>query len=257
MSINSMWPIIMLIISAFIGYLFSRRSKQNDMFINQLTNSYENAYFPIYMIMKKIKEEDHESKRLELLEEFIGSYNSHDSAIKSIASTFLLDKFFKLINEYMEFSKQNDESKKNSLWKEFNSFYEIIYNEFWEAHDILYKDYIVSKSLIWKNPFVRLLIETSVLLYNTASFLLYISAFVLYISIWNHFHSLNIIPNWWTLFDSFLLFFVSLMLQGFMMLISSWYLSLRNRRKRDKLLNFIKGKTKNKILNGILKFLLE
>lgn len=77
----------------------------------------------------------------------------------------------------------------------FEEFYKMIESEFWDAHDIIYKDYLKSKKLINNNPFVRIFMELSVLLYNITTFLLYVSFVVLYFSTWKYFKPMSVLPN--------------------------------------------------------------
>ena len=252
-SIKDLWPIFMLLLSALIGYQFSRRSKGNDLFLESLTKSYENAYFPMYIRLKKIKNQD-EDQKLELLKEFFETYNSYESTLKLLASASLLEWFFDMNQKYIVFSKEGDESSKEVFWKSFEDFYIKIENEFWEAHEIIYKDYFISKTLIKKNPFLRIFMELSILLYKITTFLLYLCGFILYLSIWNHFNPLKIFPSSWTVRDSILLFLGALFLQSFMLIISSWYISIRNKRK-TKFLSKKLAEKANKVWQSIIRFI--
>ncbi|ODA41816.1 hypothetical protein [Desulfosporosinus sp. BG] len=253
MVIKNMWPIIMLLLSALIGYQFSRRSKGNDLFLESLTKSYENVYFPMYIRLKKIKEQNDEQK-LELLEEFFKGYYSYESTIKLIAPVSLLERFFDIYLKYLVFTRQRDESSKENLWKNFEDFYVSIENEFWEAHEIIYKDYFISKALIKKNPFLGIIMELSILLFNITTFLLYLTGSILYFSIWNYFQSLSIFPVWWTLKDAILLFLCTLVIQSFMLIISSWYVAMRNKRTNGLLSKKLEKRAK-KIWQGIIRLI--
>ena len=252
-SVKDLWPIFMLLLTALIGYQFSRRSKRNDLFLEGLTKSYENAYFPMYMRVKNIKDQD-EDRKLELFKEFVESYNSYESTLKLLASASLLEWFFDIHQKYLVFSRQGDESSKEVFWKSFEDFYVMIENEFWEAHEIIYKDYSISKTLINKNPFLRIFMELSILLYNITTFLLYLCGFILYLSIWNNLKPSNIFPSWWTVKNSVLLFLGALFLQLFMLIVSSWYVSIRNKRKTRLLLKKLEEKAK-KVWQSIIRFI--
>ena len=230
MNISDLWPILIALLSAFIGYQFSRRAKGNDSFIVELTKSYENSYYPMYIQMKTIKEYEME-QRDQLVKEFIEFYSLPSSTTKSIASTSLLEMFFELRQKYLDFVKDNDEVIRQAFWESFEVFYSALENEFWQAHYIIYKDYHVFKTLITKNQLLRILMELSILVYNVTTFLLYITGFVLYLSIWNYFKPLSIFPSWWTVKHSLFLSLEAILAQLVMLTISSWYVSLRNKRK--------------------------
>ncbi len=223
---------VLVAFSAFFVYQFGRRSKGSDSFLENLIKSYDNVYYPMYMVLKNIKESLID-EREQLVLDYFKVHSSSDSSLKLIASTFVLERYFDLERKYKSSFANQDELSKSEFWKSFDSFYIIIENEFWEAHDIIYKDYLKIKILINKNPLLRILMEISVLVYNLMTFAVYSALVITYLSVWNSFTPISIFPNWWEIKHALFLLLVVLMLYGFMLMISSWYIATRNKRKSE------------------------
>jgi len=114
MTIKDFLPIVIPLISAAGGYQFSRRSKGNDMFLDGLSKSYENVYYPMYVQMKKIKELEI-NDRDEIINEFFERYNSDVSTTKFIASTFILEWYLEMYQKYEVYTKTRDETCKAAI----------------------------------------------------------------------------------------------------------------------------------------------
>ena len=229
---KDLWSVVLVAFSAFFVYQFGRRSKGIDSFLESLNYSYENLYYPMYMVLKNIKERPI-SEREQLVSDYFKIYSSSDSNLKLIASTFILEKYFDLEKKYKNSFANQDELIRSGFWKCFDSYYLIIENEFWEAHDIIYKDYLKSKTIINRNPLLRILMEISVLVYNVITFAVYTILAIMYLSIWNLFTPISIFPSWWEIKHAIFLLLVVLILYGFVLMISSWYVFAGNKRKSE------------------------
>ncbi|OLN32606.1 hypothetical protein [Desulfosporosinus metallidurans] len=118
---KNLWSIVLVAFSAFFVYQFGRRSKGSDSFLESLNNSYENLYYPMYMMLKNIKEKPI-SEREQLVSDYFKIYSSSDSNLKLIASTFILEKYFDLEKKYKSSFGNQDELIRSEFWKCFDSF---------------------------------------------------------------------------------------------------------------------------------------
>ncbi|MDD4569105.1 MAG: hypothetical protein PHE70_03130 [Tepidanaerobacteraceae bacterium] len=242
---KDLWSIFLALFSAFIVYQFGRRSKGMDSFLDSLIRSYENVYYPIYIILKKIdRVRSDESEQL--ITDFFKEYSLPDSSLKLIASTFILEWYFDLEQKYINLLKNTNEINRSEFWKSFDSFYIMIEDEFWQAHDIIYKDYYKFKSLVYKNPFLKMLMEISIFFYNVTLFVVYVAMTIVVVSIYNYFIPITIFPKWWKIHYGILILMVAFILYGFALILSSWYVSNQNKRK---------SKLTKKINNCIEKYL--
>jgi len=126
---KDLWSVVLVAFSAFFVYQFGRRSKGIDSFLESLNYSYENLYYPMYMVLKNIKERPI-NEREPLVSDYFKIYSSSDSNLKLIASTFILEKYFDLEKKYKSSFTNQDELDRSEFWKCFDSYYLFIENEF-------------------------------------------------------------------------------------------------------------------------------
>lgn len=221
------FPVALAVLSGFIGYRFNGRLKEQESFIQLLSKSYSDIYFPMYIRLEQINAEMDIIKRVNLLRNFFEMFSTPDSNIKLIASSEILEFY---INLKKTFDSLND-IKDSGFWKQVVHLSTLIENECWDAHDIIYKDHLKFKTLINKNPLIRFVMELGVYALHLTGFMLWVSVLILYFTLCNYFEPINIVPSWWKVKDAILLFLMTFGLYLFVMVISSWYLSSRNRRK--------------------------
>ncbi|MGG1554575.1 hypothetical protein [Paenibacillus ferrarius] len=227
--------IIIAVITAFVGYQFNFRAKRREVFLKEISNSYNEVYFPMYELLRNIELTEEKATQLLLLDEFFKLYRGHESKVRFIGTWSNLEYFYEFELAYKSYKLVQNRSNEIELFDKFKSFNTMIHNEFWEAHAVIYEDHLKFKSLSNKNPFVVGIFEIIIFLENIISFLVWVSVFIIYVSICNHFAHWSAIPVWWNISNSIVLFFVTL---GFWVLIKS--ISSQIIKKNRKKLSVVK-----------------
>lgn len=88
--------IIIALITAYIGYQFNHTSKKREAFLKELNNSYNEVYSPMFEQLQRIIELEDKTIKMEQIDFFIEEYSGKNSKIRFIASSFLLEYFYKL-----------------------------------------------------------------------------------------------------------------------------------------------------------------
>lgn len=239
--------IIAAVITAFIGYQFNLRVKRSEYFLNELRNSYEELYFPMYMRIEAIKNTENDSMRKERLKDFFADYTNSSSNVKWLGTSETLAMYYVLCETY---SKCDSTDKAmNEFNIDFAQFSKKAEKEFWEAHDIIYKDHLRFKYLSHKNSFLVALIEGISILYNFTSFLIYLGLLLIYFAISQQFINLKGFPEEITVPISLLIFLIIVMTHSLVLMLSITFVTKKNTRS-EKYWPIIKQKILNKFASS-------
>ena len=200
-NIPSLWPILLALISGLIGYQFSRRGSEKDRFLDGLTKSYKEVYYPMHKWLVKILQTENKDAKDLLLKEFFSHYSSIDSDLKWMADFSLLKDYFDLEKWYLSLLPQQYDLFIENLTK----FSSSIKEEFHEAHSLIYLNYNRSKRIMEANPAKRILVEFILLVYYVSLFLTYLSLIYLFLSIVNWIQPVHLQSNWLSIYLAFLL----------------------------------------------------
>lgn len=234
--------IIIALITAYIGYQFNHTSKKREAFLKELTNSYNEVYSPMFEQLLLIMETEEKTKKLEQIESFMDEYSSKDSKIRFIASSFLLDYFYKLRGVYKKYKNENNRSNEKELLDEIKGLFVMIENEYWDAHDIIYENHKQFKSDSFNNPFLVFFGSILRIVYHLSVFLLWISAAIVYFTIAHKFSPIEWVPEWWNLATAVLIFLSAVMFFSIMLMFKEMIVK-KNRRDSNVVKN-LKGKIK-------------
>ncbi|WP_042196277.1 hypothetical protein [Paenibacillus camerounensis] len=224
--------IIIALITAYIGYQFNHTSKKREAFLKELTNSYNEVYSPMFEQLLIITETEDKTKKLEKIESFMDEYSSKDSKIRFIASSFLLDYFYKLRGVYKKYKNENNRSNEKELLDEIKGLFVMVENEYWDAHDIIYENHKQFKSDTFNNPIFVVLGSLFRILYHLSVFLFWISAVILYFTIAHLIVPLEWVPKWWNIYYGLLLLGMTTTVFAIMMMFKEMVMK-KNRRESN------------------------
>jgi len=237
--------IVVAITTAYIGYQFNLRSKKKDIFLKEISNSYNEVYFPMYELLSEINRVEEQTKKLELIVIFFDRFSGINSSARYIGSSKLLEKFFETRNMYFNYKINYSESNEHILLESIENFRKKIVKEFWDAHDIIYDEYLQLKADAFRNPFIVLTFNVLRGLYHLTTFSFIISLFLVYFTVWDTFTSERVFPEWWTIRYAIGTVFLILTIYGLMNSIKEIVI-IKNRRK---------SKVLNKIRDRVLKWI--
>ncbi|UKS29952.1 hypothetical protein LOZ80_13835 [Paenibacillus sp. HWE-109] len=191
--------IIIAAITAFIGYQFNFRAKRREVFLKEISISYNEVYFPMYELLRNIKATEEKATQLLLLDEFFQKFSGPESKVRFIGTGTKLEYYYEFELAYKKHETNQTRTNENELFQKFNLFNSMMNEEFWEAHEIIYEDHLKFKNLFNKNPFLIAIFELVNFVQNTINFFVWTSLFILYFSVWNNYQRWNVIPEWWSL----------------------------------------------------------
>ncbi|WP_044482062.1 hypothetical protein [Paenibacillus antibioticophila] len=236
--------IVIALITAYIGYQFNHTSKKREAFLKELTNSYNEVYSPMFEQLFIIMETEEKTAKLEQIESFMDEYSSKDSKIRFIASSFLLDYFYKLRGIYKKYKYENNRSNEKELLDQVKGLFVMIENEYWDAHDIIYENHKQFKSDSFNNPFLVFLGSILRIVYHLSAFLLWISAAVVYFTIAHIISPLEWVPEWWNITTAVLIFLAAVMFFSLMMMFRE--MVVKKNRRESRVVKNLKERIKKK-----------
>lgn len=237
--------IILAIITSFIGYQFSGRTKKREVFVNELSRSYNEVYFPIYELLKEIIKENDAELQIEKLNTFFQMYSGPESKIKYIGSTLLLESYYELRDHHRNYMLAQSEWSKDELFKKLTKFKEEIEDEFWDAHDIIYENHNQFKAESFQNPFIVITMNIVRYSYYLVTFSVWGSLVMLYLASWSEITKDNL-PTWWNIKNSITMLIISILLNICMLSVRSLVIK-KNRRKGELFRLFKKIRTNYKL----------
>ncbi|MBC2728636.1 hypothetical protein [Desulfosporosinus sp.] len=230
--------ILIAVITAYIGYKFNDRTKKKEKFIKELTNSYNEVYFPMYELLLNITKAEDSIQRDKLLEDFLVTYSGVDSKIRFIGTCSILEYFYDLRSTYNKYIKENKQNE-SILSEKLTNLLNMIETEFWDAHDIIYEDHIQFKDDSFKNPFLVVSLSILRVIYYFTSFALGLSFLVLYVVIWDRIIPVELLPKEVNFQSTIGLILFLTMVYGMMFTIKEFAVK-RNRRKSKSFKNIVR-----------------
>jgi hypothetical protein len=194
-----------------------------------------------------IMETEESMKKLERIESFMDEYSTIDSKIRFIASSFLLDYFFKLRVFYKKYKNENNRSNEKELMNKIKGLFNMIEDEYWNAHDIIYANHKQFTSNSFNNPFMVFFGGILRIVYHLSVFLVWITAVVVYFTIAHIISPLKWIPEWWNFPTAMLLFLSAVMFFSINLMFKEMIIKKNRRERESVVLKTLKGKIKNKV----------
>ncbi len=239
------------LITAYIAYYFNYISKKREIFLKELTNSYNEVYFPMYVELSTIESTEDRTTKLKLVESFIDENSTKESKVKFIGTTSVLQYFDDLKLIYKTYKLENNADNEKRLLESMSYFFENIKMEYLDAHDIIYENHLRFKSSSFINPFFSSFISIMRIGYHLSVFLVAISIAIVYFTFANKISSYGMFPP--TLMDiptSLLILCITVMLFA-IFLMTRGFIMQKNRRKSE-VLKKIKTKLKSRLLLKLL-----
>lgn len=227
--------ILLALITAFIGYQFSLRTKKKERFLKELSNSYNEIYFPLVEILQTIIKTENKEEKIKLLDGLFNKYSNPESKIRFIASSSILEFFYEFKEIYFKYKNEKTRKNEIQLMEKLHGFYYMIEDEYWDAHDIIYEDHVQFREDTFMNPFLVILFDIFRVFYYLTTFLLGISFFILYIAIWNKYFPLKSIPTDLNVVNAILIVLFITMIYGLMLLVKTF--AIKKNRRKSKIIN--------------------
>jgi hypothetical protein len=229
--------VVIAIVTGFIGYQFSLRTKRKDNFLKELTVNYTQLYYPMYERLRAIRKIEDANERNGWFNDFFTYYSNSESPIKLLGSTRTLESYFELHGLFKNMMKENTRVEALKFSDNLDSFRNSIEREFWNAHNVIYKDYKKFMDIEFRSPFFALTFEILVLTKQLIQYVLIITGLFLYFTLWNSFISkvpLEEVPVWFDLNFSIVLFVSTIVLYAVLSMYSSLVV-WDNRAKKNRL----------------------
>ncbi|MDR6726940.1 hypothetical protein J2W91_005465 [Paenibacillus amylolyticus] len=234
--------IIIALITAYIGYQFNHTSKKREAFLKELNNSYNEVYFPMFEQLQQIIELKDKTIKMEKVDFFMEEYSGKNSNIRFIASSFLLEYFYKLREVHIKYKQENNRINEKDLLKKIEGFHIMIENEYWDAHDIIYENHKQFVSDSFLNPFFVLIRSTLRVVYHLSVFLLWTSATLIYFTFAHIVSPLAWVPEWWNISIALLIFLGAVMSFGLMLMFKE--LLIKKNRRESRVVKKLKERLK-------------
>lgn len=235
--------ILIALITAYIGYQFNFRSKKREIFLKELSSSYNEIYFPMYRELLLIMEAEQKTKKLEMIDTFVHEHSGKESKVRSIASSSILEHFYKLRKAHINYQREMNRTNEIELLTLVEGLYSMMDTEFWNAHDTIYEDHTQFISDTFMNPFFVVLGSLFKILYHLSVFLFWICAVIVYFTISHMILPIDVIPDWWNIYYALLLWALSSMFFAFMMMFKE--MIIKKNRRESKIVRNFKMKMKN------------
>ncbi|MCF7755855.1 hypothetical protein KQ941_15495 [Paenibacillus xylanexedens] len=234
--------IIIALITAYIGYQFNHTSKKREAFLKELNNSYNEVYSPMFEQLQQIKEIENKTIKMEQIDFFMEEFSGKNSKIRFIASSFLLEHFYKLREAHKIYKQENNRTNAKELLKKIEGFHIMIENEYWDAHDIIYESHRQFVSDSFLNPFFVFLRSTLKIFYHLSVFLLWASAASIYFTLAHIVTPLAWVPEWWNMPNALLIFTGAVMFFGLMFMFKE--VLIKKNRRESRVVKNLKGRLK-------------
>jgi hypothetical protein len=219
-------PLIIALLTLFIGYIVAIRHKKIDRFYSQVHESLKDVIGPMLFEIRRIQKSNNIDERDNLIESFFSKYTQTDSPLYKIANSFLLEWFFEMEESFNKYRHFPTDDNWEEFWLFFYRFHVMIKNEFWTNFRTLYYEFRWEKN-IWgtNNYLLRFLKQTIRFILDTLNFLVGALLILFAYIIWSNFKGEYTLPKEYieliAIFSQFIL-----VLWGFMMIIGSFYPAL-------------------------------
>lgn len=234
--------IVIALITAYIGYQFNHTSKKREAFLKELSNSYNEVYYPMFEQLKQIIELKDKTIKMEQIDFFMEEYSGKNSKIRFIASSFLLEYFYKLREVHKKYKQENNRINEKELLKKIEEFHIMIENEYWDAHDIIYENHKQFVSDSFLNPFFVFLRSMLKIVYHLSVFVLWASTALIYFTVAHSVSPLAWVPEWWNISIALLIFLGTIMFFSLMLMFKE--LLIKKNRRESRVVKNLKGTLK-------------
>lgn len=218
-------PLILTIISAFVGFSFGQRTNKINRFYTQVENNLRNISEPLYFDLRRIKYELSLNKRDMYIEELFIKYTKDKSGIFQLGNRFLIEWFLRTEKVYNEYKNHKTEENWKQFWIDFEYLYVMSEEEYWNGFLTLYRDYRWFLDNLRSNYFIGKLFEFIRFAKEIINFAILTSLLVIFYSIYeiivSNLTDFNPLFSQGTATNSFLIFLFLLMIYGFLLIIGS------------------------------------
>ncbi|ERI92250.1 hypothetical protein HMPREF1982_02507 [Clostridiales bacterium oral taxon 876 str. F0540] len=170
-------PIITTILAALLTYFFVFRKGKKDKFNTQIEEGLEEIISPMLHSLRFIMREKNPFQREKLIKAFFFKYSSEETKLYKMCSKYIVDWYYKTEDLFYEFIDSRKKEDWEIFWVYFYKYNIMINEEYKSIRTIIYSDYRWLVDLNQKNPFLRLVIEFFVLIYEMCKFII-LSCFI-------------------------------------------------------------------------------
>lgn len=224
-NLKEIFPFLLPFLTAIIGYIFVIRTKKVTIFYEQLTKSLQEITEPLYLSIRKIKDEKSAFIRDKLIEELFEKFISDRSGIFRLGNRFVIEWFLETEKLYRKFRNEKNDENFKGFWTSFEYLYLMIENEYWNGFSTLYRDYRWFSHNFKSNVFLKLWYELIRFMRELVNFSILLSFLLLFYAVYEiviaKFSEFKpLLPDW--IFINLILFTIILiMFYGLLMILSS------------------------------------
>lgn len=165
-------PIITAILTAVLTYFFGFRKRKNDKFNIQIEEGLGEILSPMLHSLRVIMREENAFQREKLLKAFFLKFSSEETKLYKMSSKYILDWYYKTEDLFYNFRNSRKKEDWEMFWVYFYKYNIMINEEYRSVRSIIYSDYKWLIDVNQKNPFLRLVIEFFVLIYELSKFII-------------------------------------------------------------------------------------
>lgn len=180
-------PVITAFLGAFLAYVFSGKKYRQERFFNDVNESLKTFYSPTFHELRNIKIETDPKSKETLMEKFIDKYTGINTQIYICHNEYLVQLFYDLDQLFRAFKAKRKDEDWEKVYSTFDLIDNIVSKEYRNIQRSLYKSYPWQKIISRRNYIIKPLMEFSVFLYDTASFILILWLVLIYILFVNRF----------------------------------------------------------------------
>ncbi|WP_141499707.1 hypothetical protein [Paenibacillus luteus] len=192
----------------------------------------------MFELLSNIMMIDEKPQKLTLIDSFVQEYSGKESKIRYIASSFVLDYFYKLKGAHLNYKQENNRVNERELLDMIKELYLMVENEYWDAHDIIYEDHKQFVSDTFNNPIFVVLGSLFRIVYHLSVFLFWSSAIVLYFTIAHLIVPLELVPKWWNIYYGLFLLGMTTIVFAIMMMFKE--VVIKKNRRESKVVKNVK-----------------
>lgn len=194
-TIKEYLPISAAFLGAFLAYVFGNRRYRSERFYKEATDSLKEFYSPLFYEMRSIKLDMNRYNKDKLIDDFLKKYLSTNTKLFMSFNAKLNDLFYDLDEMFRKYKLNKDVEALDTAVAIFNEIYYLVKKEFNDIQKSLYKRFPWYKHLYKQSFIIKFVLDLSVLLYETVSFLGMCWLLIIYVAIVNRITGQNDMPS--------------------------------------------------------------
>jgi len=167
-------PIITVILTGVLTYLFGFRKGKIEKFHSRLEESLGDIITPLLHDVKIIQREEDTFRKEELIKAFFLRYSNVDSKLYKLSSKFMIDWYYITEEYFYIFLKSRLDEDWRNFWVYFINLLGMIQEEFNDIRGILFADFRWQMGINKKSIFMKIAYEVLVLIYELIKFVIFI-----------------------------------------------------------------------------------